>query len=55
MDVCVLFIQELKPKPGDIKAKVLENMALISSKSKANVEKALASLMDICSNEVRPT
>ncbi|ELU05036.1 hypothetical protein CAPTEDRAFT_159405 [Capitella teleta] len=45
------LLREMKPKPGDIKAKVLENMVLISTKIKGNVEKALASLMDICSNE----
>lgn len=42
----------MKPKQGDVKARVLENMALIATKNKSNVEKALAALMDICSNEV---
>jgi tetratricopeptide repeat protein 21B len=47
------FVQELRPKPGDIRGKILENVALTATKGKANVEKAIASLMELCSNEVR--
>ncbi len=49
---CPSNIQELKPKPGDLKAKVLENMALVASKNKHNVETAINAFMEICSNEV---
>ena len=45
------LLHELKPKPGDLKAMVLENMALIGTKNKSNVEKALAALMDVVTNE----
>ena len=42
----------MKPKPGDIRYKVLENMILVATKHKSNVEKALSAFMDISSNEV---
>ena len=46
------MFQELKPKPGDIRPKLLENMALIATKQKQNVEKALSSFMDLTVDEV---
>ena len=42
----------MKPKPGDIRYKVLENMILVATKHKSNVEKALSAFMDISTNEV---
>lgn len=46
-------IQEVKAKPGDLRPKMLENMALIASKQKQNVEKAVNNLMEVSANEVR--
>lgn len=48
-----LCIQEVKAKPGDLRPKMLENMALIASKQKQNVEKAVNNLMEVSANEVR--
>ncbi|KAK6182507.1 hypothetical protein SNE40_010181 [Patella caerulea] len=45
------LLKEAKPKPGDIRHKLLENMALIATKQKLAVEKALAAFMDIATNE----
>ena len=45
-------MQELKPKPGDIRPKLLENMALLATKQKQNVEKALSAFMDLTVDEV---
>ena len=45
-------LQELKPKPGDIRPKLLENMALLATKQKQNVEKALSAFMDLTVDEV---
>ena len=45
-------MQDVKPKPGDLKYKVLENMILVSSKNKSNCEKALSAFMEISTNEV---
>ncbi|KAL3836422.1 hypothetical protein ACJMK2_021855 [Sinanodonta woodiana] len=45
------LLKELKPKPGDMRPKLLENMALISTKQKQNLEKALAAFMDMSSDE----
>ena len=42
----------MKPKPGDIRPKLLENMALIATKQKGNIEKALNAFMEISTNEV---
>lgn len=50
---CALCIQEVKAKPGDLRPKMLENMALIASKQKQNVEKAVNNLMEVSANEVR--
>lgn len=47
------LLKELKPKPGDIRPKLLENMALIATKQKQNVEKALSSFMDLTVDENR--
>lgn len=49
----VVYVQEVKAKPGDLRPKMLENMALIASKQKQNVEKALNNLMEVSANEVR--
>ena len=49
--MCV-FLQEVKPKPGDIRPKLLENMALIATKQKGNVERALSAFMEIAAHEV---
>ena len=46
------LLQELKPKAGDIRPKLLENMALIATKQKGNIEKALNAFMEISTNEV---
>lgn len=48
-----MCIQEVKAKPGDLRPKMLENMALIASKQKQNVEKAVNNLMEVSANEVR--
>ncbi|XP_059173967.1 tetratricopeptide repeat protein 21B-like [Physella acuta] len=45
------LLKEVKPKPGDLRVTILENMALIATKQKTNVEKALSSFMEICSAE----
>ena len=45
--------QELKPKMGDVRGKLLENMALVATKNKTNVERALSTFMSIASTEVR--
>ncbi|KAK7092869.1 tetratricopeptide repeat protein 21B-like [Littorina saxatilis] len=45
------LLKEVKSKPGDIRPRLLQNMALIATKQKQNVEKALSNFMDICSNE----
>ncbi|KAL8568907.1 Tetratricopeptide repeat protein 21B [Nucella lapillus] len=45
------LLKEVKSKPGDLRPRLLENMALIATKQKQNVERALSSFMDICSNE----
>lgn len=45
------LLKEVKAKPGDIRPRLLENMAMIATKQKQNVEKALSAFMDICSNE----
>lgn len=45
------LLKEVKAKPGDIRPRLLENMALIATKQKQNVEKALSAFMDMCSNE----
>ncbi|XP_061174848.1 tetratricopeptide repeat protein 21B-like isoform X2 [Saccostrea echinata] len=45
------LLKEVKAKPGDLRPKMLENMALIASKQKQNVEKALNNLMEISANE----
>ena len=46
------LLKETKPKPGDVRARLLENMVLIATKNKNNIEKALSAFMDIASNEV---
>ncbi|KAH9507420.1 Tetratricopeptide repeat protein 21B [Bulinus truncatus] len=48
------LLKEVKPKPGDLRHVILENMALIGTKQKANVEKALNSFSEICSGEAAP-
>ncbi|XP_046549679.1 tetratricopeptide repeat protein 21B-like [Haliotis rubra] len=45
------LLREVKPKPGDFRPKLQVNMALIASKQKSNVEKALSAFMDIASYE----
>jgi tetratricopeptide repeat protein 21B len=45
-------MRELKHRPGDIRPKLLENMALVATKNKSNVEKAISSFMEIASQEV---
>lgn len=45
------LLKEVKAKPGDLRPKMLENMALIASKQKQNVEKALNNLMEVSANE----
>ncbi|XP_041371664.1 tetratricopeptide repeat protein 21B-like [Gigantopelta aegis] len=45
------LLREVKPKPGDIRPKLLENMALIATKQKSNVEKALSAFMEIAAHE----
>jgi hypothetical protein len=46
-------LKELKPKPGEQRPKYLENMALIATKQKGNVEKALSNFMEMASDEVK--
>ncbi|KAK6970975.1 Tetratricopeptide repeat protein 21B [Biomphalaria glabrata] len=45
------LLKEVKPKPGDLRPLILENMSLIATKQKANVEKALNSFTELCSGE----
>ncbi|XP_052805384.1 tetratricopeptide repeat protein 21B-like isoform X2 [Mya arenaria] len=45
------LLKELKPKPGDQRPQYLANMALIATKQKANVEKAINSFMEMVSDE----
>ncbi|XP_060575597.1 tetratricopeptide repeat protein 21B-like isoform X3 [Ruditapes philippinarum] len=47
------LLKELKPKPGEQRPKYLENMALIATKQKGNVEKALSNFMEMASDETR--
>lgn len=46
------LLREMKPRTGDLRHTILENMALVATRHKGNVEKALAAFMSICSNEV---
>ena len=46
------LLAELKPKDGDLRALILENMALIASKNKAHVERAIGALMEVTNTEV---
>lgn len=48
-----VYIQEVKVKFGDLRFKMLENMALIVFKQKQNVEKVVNNLMEVSVNEVR--
>lgn len=41
------LIKDLRPRPGDLRPKILENMALVATKNKANVEKAIAVFTEI--------
>lgn len=50
--VMMIVLQELKPKPGDVRAHVLQTMLLVATKNKAHVEKAINIFMEICNNEV---
>ena len=43
----------MKPVAGSEDHKTMENYVLISSKSKANIEKALSSFMEMASSEVQ--
>ncbi|XP_033624164.1 tetratricopeptide repeat protein 21B-like isoform X1 [Asterias rubens] len=45
------LIKEMKPVAGSEDHKTMENYVLISSKSKANIEKALSSFMEMASSE----
>ena len=42
----------MKAKPGDLRPTILENLALITTKQKANVERALSSFMEMCAGDV---
>ncbi|GFN94693.1 tetratricopeptide repeat protein 21b-like, partial [Plakobranchus ocellatus] len=48
------LLKEVKAKPGDLRPSILENMALISTKQKANVERALSSFMEMCAGDSPP-
>ncbi|KAL5010855.1 hypothetical protein ScPMuIL_013160 [Solemya velum] len=45
------LLKEVKPKAGDLRLRLLENMALIATKQKQSVEKALSAFMEISANE----
>ncbi|XP_070546763.1 tetratricopeptide repeat protein 21B-like [Ptychodera flava] len=45
------LLKELKPQPGSVKHLILENSALMATKSKSNMDKALAAFMEIATNE----
>ncbi|XP_074652535.1 tetratricopeptide repeat protein 21B-like [Tubulanus polymorphus] len=45
------LLKELRIKPSDIRPRLLENMILVATKNKANVEKALSAFMEIASTE----
>ena len=50
------LLGEIKPRPGtELRHTLLTNMAAVSTKNKHTVEQALASFMEICSNEVKVT
>jgi len=42
----------MKPKPGDIRARILENMLLVATKKKQDVERSLVAFTEIVTNEV---
>ena len=46
------LLHELKPRPDDLRAVLLQNMALVATKNKANVETAIQNFMEIASAEV---
>ncbi|KAK3772094.1 hypothetical protein RRG08_061179 [Elysia crispata] len=48
------LLKEVKAKPGDLRPTILENLALITTKQKANVERALSSFMDMCAGDSPP-
>ncbi|KAK2186994.1 hypothetical protein NP493_181g04009 [Ridgeia piscesae] len=45
------LLQEMKPKPGDIRARILENMLLVATKKKQDVERSLVAFTEIVTNE----
>ncbi|XP_033124188.1 tetratricopeptide repeat protein 21B-like [Anneissia japonica] len=45
------LVRELKPQPGSDKHLMLENYVLMATKSKTNIEKALASFMEMATSE----
>ena len=47
------LLREMKPRQGDLRHQLLENMALVSTKQKGNVEQALAAFMEIIAHEVK--
>lgn len=50
-----LFIQELKPKPGQqmVSFQLLQGMLLLATKNKANIERALQDFMQIAAAEAQ--
>ncbi|XP_077996608.1 tetratricopeptide repeat protein 21B-like [Glandiceps talaboti] len=45
------LLKELKPQPGSVRHLILENSAVMATKSKPNIEKALSAFMEIATNE----
>ncbi|CAE1275558.1 TTC21B [Acanthosepion pharaonis] len=43
------LLKEVKPRNGNIRLQLMENMVLVASKTKSNVEKALTSFMEVAS------
>ena len=46
------LLHELKPRPDDLRAILLQNMAQVATKNKANVETAIQNFMEIAAAEV---
>ena len=49
------LLRDLKTRQGDIRPKLLENMMLLQTKSKSNMERALQSFMEIATENVSNT
>ena len=46
------LLKDLKGRPGDVRSRLLENMMLVQTKSKSNIERALQQFMEIATEHV---